>query len=258
MSPHLLIKQTDVATPLGSILLARDAHGLCGVWFEGQKYHPGMLAVPRDDQDPLLKQAADWLIAYFAGMEDVERGVVQNARSEGPAAAMPQLSLRGTEFQQAVWRELLQIPFGQTVSYGDLAARLGRREAVRAVAAAVGRNPVSVLVPCHRVVGSNGQLTGYAGGLDRKRSLLALEAQAPFTLQAQAPFALQAQAPLPPHIAGTLPAAPPLASDPTPPPQVKGWAIDAITPAAGAGRDSPSTTRSSGTMSSSHLQGAGA
>lgn len=187
MSPHLLIKQTEVATPLGSILLARDDYGLCGVWFEGQKYHPGTLAVPRDDQDPLLKQAADWLSAYFAGLEAVERGirqeVRQEARREGPAAAMPLLSLRGTDFQQAVWRALLQIPFGHTVSYGDLAARLGRREAVRAVAAAVGRNPLSVLVPCHRVVGSNGQLTGYAGGLDRKRSLLGLEAQAPLQLQ---------------------------------------------------------------------------
>ncbi len=169
MNPHPMIAHTDTVTPLGHILLARDAQGLCGVWFEGQKYHPGAVPVPRDDADPLLKQAVEWLLAYFAG-------------DEPAGVSMPPLSLRGTDFQQAVWHALLHIPAGETLSYGELAARLGRREAVRAVAAAVGRNPVSVLVPCHRVVGSQGQLTGYAGGLDRKRALLALEAKAPASL----------------------------------------------------------------------------
>lgn len=286
MSSHQLTHQTDVATPLGRMLLARDARGLCGVWFEGQKYHPGTLTVPRDDQDPILKQAADWLGAYFAGRTDIERGVMQEARREGPAAALPPLSLNGTDFQQAVWRELLQIPFGHTVSYGDLAARLGRREAVRAVAAAVGRNPISVLVPCHRVVGGNGQLTGYAGGLDRKRALLGMEAQAPFAgealslsaaeakaplvLEANAPFKHEAQArfspeasvPVPLEARGIPSTASLLASEPTAPPLRMGWTPNDLTPATGSGSgsgpDSPPTTRSSGPLFSSHLQGAGA
>ncbi|MGE4360260.1 MAG: methylated-DNA--[protein]-cysteine S-methyltransferase, partial [Lysobacteraceae bacterium] len=83
---------------------------------------------------------------------------------------------RGTHFQQTVWQALLRIPAGTTTTYGALAAQLDRPRAVRAVAAAVGRNPISVIVPCHRVVGADGALTGYAGGLDRKRRLLALEA----------------------------------------------------------------------------------
>lgn len=89
----------------------------------------------------------------------------------------------GTSFQQAVWRALLDIPAGQTVTYGELATRLGRPEAVRAVAAAVGRNPVSVLIPCHRVIGADGSLTGYAGGLHRKEALLTIEGGLPATLR---------------------------------------------------------------------------
>lgn len=224
MNSHRLTLQTDVATPLGRMLLARDADGLCGVWFEDQKYHPGTLTVPRDDQDPFLKQAANWLEAYFKSMQPGERGAVQAPEREGLTAALPPLSLRGTDFQQAVWRELLHIPLGETISYGDLAARLGRRDAVRAVAAAVGRNPVSVLVPCHRVVGSNGQLTGYAGGLDRKRSLLALEGLAP-------------------AVQGAFQAA---------------WAADGLMPAADETQSRHSAIRASGTMLSTHLEGAGA
>ncbi|MBB3192977.1 hypothetical protein CDN98_04485 [Roseateles terrae] len=176
MLKTLMLSQSEIDTPLGRMLLARDAQGLCGVWFEAQKYHPGPLSVPRDDADPCLRQAADWLHAYFDG----------SRRAAAHADGLPPMSLIGTPFQQSVWRALLDIPSGETVSYGELADRLGCRAAVRAVAAAVGRNPLSVLVPCHRVIGSNGQLTGYAGGLPRKQALLALECHQQLPMEARA------------------------------------------------------------------------
>jgi len=154
--------QAIVATPLGPVLIARSARGLVGLWFEGQKFHPGALAAPRRDDDPLLQRAAAQLRRYFAG--------------DGAPFELP-LDLHGTPFQRSVWQSLLQIPAGTTRSYGALASALGAPRAARAVGAAVGRNPVSLLVPCHRAVGSDGALTGYAGGLDRKRALLALEAR---------------------------------------------------------------------------------
>jgi methylated-DNA-[protein]-cysteine S-methyltransferase len=150
---------TTLDTPLGTVLIARNANGLSGLWFEGQKYHPGMLAVPRHDDDALLTDAVTGLCDYFAGK---------------PLRMLP-VSPSGTPFQQAVWRALLAIPAGTTLSYGELARQVGRPEAVRAVASAVGRNPVSVVIPCHRVLGADGSLTGYAGGLPRKQALLTLE-----------------------------------------------------------------------------------
>ena len=161
---------TEADTPLGRLLIARNAEGLSGLWFEGQKYHPGVLDAPRVDDDALLRDTVDALTDYFAGR----------------AAVLPPMSPSGTVFQQAVWRALLGIPSGETVTYGELAARLGRPEAVRAVAAAVGRNPVSVLIPCHRVLGADGGLTGYAGGLHRKEALLTIEGGLPAKLRAPA------------------------------------------------------------------------
>ncbi len=152
--------QITVATPLGPVLLARTESGLAGAWFDGQAAHPGGLAAPQRDGDPLLHDAASQLDEYFAG-----------TRSCFDLA----LDLRGTEFQRKVWNTLLRIPSGQTVSYGDIARAVGSPRAVRAVGAAVGRNPVGVIVPCHRVLGSDGSLTGYAGGLQRKSALLRLE-----------------------------------------------------------------------------------
>lgn len=153
-------KQRQVLTPLGLLTVACSAQGLSGIWFEDQKHHPGPLAAEWDEDDALLRQAADQLQAYFAG-----RRLVFD---------LP-LALEGTTFQQAVWADLLKIPFGQTISYGELAERVHAPSAVRAVGAAVGRNPVSIIVPCHRVIGRDGDLTGYAGGLDRKTALLQLE-----------------------------------------------------------------------------------
>ena len=152
--------QTTIATPLGKLLLARTATGLAGVWFEGQKHHPAPLGAAHRPHDALLRRAAEQLLAYFAG---------------GALEFDVPLDLRGTPFQRSVWQALLAIPGGETRSYGEIAKALGTPSAVRAVGAAVGRNPVSVIVPCHRVVGSDGSLTGYAGGVDRKRALLVLE-----------------------------------------------------------------------------------
>lgn len=160
------MKTTIIETPLGTVRLAADHGALLGLWFRGQQHEP---ALPGDslvddvDADPALRLAADWLIEHL----------------RGGAAAMPRLAPQGTPFQQQVWKALLEIPSGQTITYGALAESIGKPNATRAVAAAVGRNPISVLVPCHRVIGSNGSLTGYAGGLGRKQALLKLEKGAP-------------------------------------------------------------------------------
>jgi len=152
--------QTTIATPLGDVLLARTDAGLAGAWFTGQKAHPTTIAAARRDDDPLLCAAASQLTEYFAGR-----------RQHFDLA----LDMSGTDFQRQVWRTLLGIACGQTASYGDIARQIGSPSAVRAVGAAVGRNPLGVIVPCHRVVGSDGSLTGYAGGLERKSALLHLE-----------------------------------------------------------------------------------
>ena len=156
--------QMRIDSPLGPLLLARTARGLAGVWFDGQQHHQNLLGAPERPDDALLRQAADELTGYFAG-----RG----------AAFGVALDLHGTPFQQAVWSALLRIDAGCTASYADIAARLGQPSAVRAVGGAIGRNPVSVIVPCHRVVGRDGALTGYAGGTDRKLALLRLEGVLP-------------------------------------------------------------------------------
>ena len=154
------VAQMRFSSPLGPVLLARTADGLAGAWFDAQKHHPEPIDAPFVDDDALLCRTADQLGAYFAG--------------DAVDFDLP-LDLQGTPFQQAVWQELLRLERGRTCSYGDIARRLGRPAAGRAVGAAVGRNPVSVIVPCHRVVGSTGALTGYAGGLDRKIELLRIE-----------------------------------------------------------------------------------
>ncbi len=149
----------------GPMLLAAEDGGMLGAWFTGQKHFPWKLAFPdAAPPDAVLAEAARQLDAYAAGQRRT--------------FALP-LAPRGTPWQRAVWQALLAIPYGETVSYGALAARLGRPGSARAVGAAVGRNPISIIVPCHRVLGANGGLTGYAGGLDRKRALLALEKALP-------------------------------------------------------------------------------
>ncbi len=153
--------QADFASPLGRMILAAADQQLVGVWFADQAHLPDLSACPVDANSPLLKQASAQLSAYFAGQRHT--------------FDLPLNTATGTPFQQAVWQALLDIPFGSTCSYGQLASRAGKPSAVRAVGAAVGRNPLSLIVPCHRVVGANGSLTGYAGGLHRKTALLQLE-----------------------------------------------------------------------------------
>jgi len=156
---HLILKRR-IATPLGPLTAARSAAGLSGLWFDGQKHHPGALHLPEDDgSDTVLSATEVALKAYFAGQP----------------FTMPPLDPAGTAFQREVWQALLAIEAGASDTYGRLAERLGRMQAARAVGAAVGRNPISILIPCHRALGSDGSLTGYAGGLDRKRALLRLE-----------------------------------------------------------------------------------
>ena len=149
-------------TPLGDVTLASDGRALIGLWFHGQKHfahalEPGAPEAPA----PVFDLTRRWLEIYFSGREP---------------DFTPPLALRGTDFQLRVWKQLLRIPYGRTASYGQIAAALDIPGAARAVGSAVGRNSISLIVPCHRVVGSDGSLTGYAGGLERKRALLALEA----------------------------------------------------------------------------------
>jgi len=153
--------QTSFDSPLGRIIVAAGDDKLLGVWFDGQRHQPDTASWPVISDHPVLQQAEAQLTEYFAG---------QRTSFELP------LDLgTGTSFQQAVWRALLKIPYGVTRSYGALSADIGKPAAQRALGAAVGRNPFSIIVPCHRVLGSDGALTGYAGGLERKTALLQLE-----------------------------------------------------------------------------------
>ena len=159
-----------IESPLGRILMVADEHALTGVYFVGQKYE----AIPQTDwladaRHPVLERASQQLVEYFAG-----------ERTEFDLPLAPS----GTPFQRGVWRALELIPSGTTTSYGALARSIGAVDGVRAVGAAVGRNPISIVIPCHRVVGSTGALTGYAGGLERKRALLALEGSGSHARQA--------------------------------------------------------------------------
>lgn len=169
MKFHVSIVQTHFQSPLGPMILAATTQGLAGLWFEQQRHLPAVLMPdstgldvwPTDPDHPVLKRATQQLTAYFAGGHT--------------PFDLPLDLTGGTPFQQSVWQALLAIPPGTTASYGQISGRIGKPAAVRAVGAAVGRNPVSIIVPCHRVIGANASLTGYAGGLDRKTALLRLE-----------------------------------------------------------------------------------
>ena len=156
---------SQIASPLGLVTLAATGHGLAGVWFQGQRHHPDAAPWPSHADHPVLRAAARQLDQFFAG---------QRRRFD-----LPLDLLCGTPFQQSVWHALLQLAPGSTSSYGAIGRSIGRPRAVRAVGAAVGRNPISIIVPCHRVLGADGSLTGYAGGLQRKAALLALESGQP-------------------------------------------------------------------------------
>jgi methylated-DNA-[protein]-cysteine S-methyltransferase len=149
------------ASPQGQMLLVADDAALCGVYFDRQKYLPQVATQwRRDARHATLRQAQRELAEYFGG-----------ERKQFELALAPE----GTPFQRAVWKAISGVGFGETITYGELALRSGCPGSARAAGAATGRNPIGIVVPCHRIVGSNGSLTGYAGGLDRKRALLALE-----------------------------------------------------------------------------------
>jgi methylated-DNA-[protein]-cysteine S-methyltransferase len=152
--------QSRITTPLGPLTLAATDKGLALAWFDGQAHRTETVDAPFNVTHPHLTQAAQEFAEYFA-----EQRRVFNVA----------LDPQGTPFQLSVWRLLLKIGMGQLSTYGELATALGKPSAARAVGAAVGRNPIGIIVPCHRVVGRDGSLTGYAGGLPRKEALLQLE-----------------------------------------------------------------------------------
>jgi methylated-DNA-[protein]-cysteine S-methyltransferase len=147
-------------SPIGTLLLSGDGRVLNGLWILGERHVPTMDAAWQRDDD-LFGDVREQLDAYFSG--DLRTFDVSHGASIG------------TAFQKQVWKALAEIPYGATISYGELARRIGKAAAVRAVGAANGQNPLSIIVPCHRVIGASGKLTGYGGGLAAKQWLLAHE-----------------------------------------------------------------------------------
>jgi len=154
---------TEFSSPIGTIKLRGTDAALTGVFMETHRHEPARTPTAVHDAAP-FRAARGQLEEFFAG-----------ERREFSLALAPV----GTPFQLAVWQALRAIPYGETISYGELSRRIGNPRAGRAVGLANGRNPLSIIVPCHRVIGADGTLTGYGGGLERKRFLLALEAVAP-------------------------------------------------------------------------------
>jgi methylated-DNA-[protein]-cysteine S-methyltransferase len=155
-----MLAYDDYQSPQGPMLIAATPKGLAGVYFMGQKHFPKKREWRRDPRHPVLREAKRELDEYFAR---------KRTRFEVP------LDPQGTAFQRKVWKAIARVGFGRTITYGELAKRAGHPGSARAAGAATGRNPIGIIVPCHRIMGSNGSLTGYAGGLPRKRALLALE-----------------------------------------------------------------------------------
>ncbi|MDP9785635.1 methylated-DNA--[protein]-cysteine S-methyltransferase [Pseudomonas fluorescens] len=152
-----------IPSPVGQLILVARQTRLAAILWENERLNRVRLGpLEEDTQHPVLKETERQLLEYFAG---------QRRRFE------LELDFAGTDFQIRVWQALLSIPFGETRSYRDIAIRIGQPTAVRAVGAANGRNPISIIAPCHRVIGSSGSLTGFAGGLAAKQFLLSLEGQ---------------------------------------------------------------------------------
>ncbi len=152
---------TEIKSPWGPLLLLTDGDHVTGLYFSGGRHAPEPATGWRRVPDAAFARTVERQLGEYAGGRRREFDVP--------------IALCGTPFQRTVWEEIRRIPYGETLSYGTLAARAGNGRAVRAAGAATGRNPISIIVPCHRVVGSDGRLTGYAGGLERKRALLAIE-----------------------------------------------------------------------------------
>ncbi len=149
-------------SPLGGMTMASDGEALVGLWFDGQRFFCAGMEQACGCRDGLavFEETRRWLDVYFDGREP---------------DFTPHLQLSGSAFRRRVWEMLLEIPYGKTTTYGEIARRIGGGMSAQAVGGAVGHNPISLIVPCHRVVGAIGQLTGYAGGVERKLRLLQLE-----------------------------------------------------------------------------------
>lgn len=153
-------------SPLGGITLASDGQALIGLWFDDQKYFGDTLGKEYMQKElPVFGQADQWLDIYFRGQEP---------------DFTPPLSMKTTPFRKEVWEIMLTIPYGKTMTYGEIARKIAERRGIKsmsaqAVGGAVGHNSISLIIPCHRVIGTDGSLTGYAGGLDKKVQLLKLE-----------------------------------------------------------------------------------
>lgn len=161
-----MIQTAFYDAPYGRYVMAAEDGALTGVWLEGQKYFPSGLPEPSDGEPEIFAHTRRWLDAYFAGRQ--------------PDVSTLPMAPKGSAFAQSVWQLLLEIPYGQTVTYGQLAKELAKRRGLehmsaQAVGGAVGHNPISIIIPCHRVLGAKNQLTGYAGGLEVKSFLLKLE-----------------------------------------------------------------------------------
>ncbi len=149
-----------IETPLGPLTLTASPQGLSGLYFKNRTKTEDLHRLQKDPENAFILQATQELQTYFKG---------------APTAFTVPVHFEGTDFQKAVWSALAKIPYGETTTYGQIADRIKNPKAVRAVGLATGANPVSIIVPCHRVIGKNGTLTGFGGGLDRKRHLLKLE-----------------------------------------------------------------------------------
>jgi methylated-DNA-[protein]-cysteine S-methyltransferase len=155
-----------ISSPIGTLIVSSDGTNITGLWIEGQKYFARTLEKDAFEKNlPIFERVREWLDIYFYGKRP---------------DFMPPLMPKGSSFQKSIWDILCKIPYGQTTTYGVIADEYeqvnnGKPTSARAVGGAVGHNPISILIPCHRVVGKNNDLTGYAGGLHRKRELLKLE-----------------------------------------------------------------------------------
>lgn len=159
---------TDFASPIGDMLIVSDGDDICGVYFYGQKHFPSFNNLEKNDDLAIFCAVKDWLDDYFEGKN-------------------PEINFRlnpqGSEFRLKVWKILSEIPYGETLRYGEIASRISPSMSAQAVGGAVGHNPIAILIPCHRVLGAGGKLTGYAGGIDKKVELLKLESKGEIIFQ---------------------------------------------------------------------------
>lgn len=149
-------------SPVGKLYMVSDGKSLVGLWIEGQKYFYSTIDCELTEKDlPVFDKTKNWLDRYFRG--------------EKPSPKELYLAPQGSDFRQCVWKILCEIPYGKTCTYSDIAKKFSDKMSAQAIGGAVGHNPISIIIPCHRVLGKNGSLTGYAGGLDIKEKLLKLE-----------------------------------------------------------------------------------